>query len=169
MPKLLTKRPRAACFAPIQPVLVRHSDDHSPRHAHRSRAQKPRSTALGRRAARRRTRRRSSAAGILFPPPRCQNAAQASPALPLRLACGLGLGHRVRPLLRDRDQPLCGFDVGSQVRRVGLRFDLGNLGCLRRGLGLVSLPAGSIEIGTGFGSYSLRRGDVLVHGLHLLS
>ena len=59
-PKPLEKRRRPVQFAPIWPISV-HYSDHS-RHVARSRAQRPRSTALGCHTARRTFRRRSSAA-----------------------------------------------------------------------------------------------------------
>jgi len=75
VPWFLTKRPRAACFAPIQPGLVRHSGDHSPRQVAQSRAQTPRSTARGRRPLRRR-----------IPPQVVGCRHRYSPAPPLRAA-----------------------------------------------------------------------------------
>ena len=65
-PKPLEKRRRSVRFAPIWPISVHYSD--RSRHAARRRAQRPRSTALGRHTARRTTRRRSSAAGTAYLP-----------------------------------------------------------------------------------------------------
>ena len=77
-PKPLEKRRRPVRFAPIWLTSV-HYSDHS-RHAARSRAQRPRSTALGCHTARRTTRRRSSAAGNAIAPARPPGGVPSGPA-----------------------------------------------------------------------------------------
>ena len=82
--------------SPASPLF--DSVHHSPRHADRSRTQRPRSTALGRRPARRRTRRKSSAAGIAIPPPR-------------RSELQLGVGPMVAGLAPDQHTALLSRSV----------------------------------------------------------
>ena len=60
---------------------------------------------------------------FVTPPATPPGAGQPSPALPRRL----GLGPRVGTPLRRLDQPVRGFEIGPQPRRLGLGFDLGDL------------------------------------------